>query len=177
MAGLFRQHCDRCKQHPVAAQGARYLSERTNNADQSTDSADEQDANQLSGFAKSFREMTEIAENIDKPIKDTTPFPELLRKSTFFDVCKYYRLGQFCTVSKSESTPNSMISFSSRLDGRSTRQSGGGYDLSYGLRRLIRRLRLEVALHLFEASKTRTVSSFQLSFHSHIPHLLFEWLF
>lgn len=164
LGGLYRRNCDHCQRQSLAVQCSRYFSQDSNKTEQSTQSADgnakvasenaelaeEQVAVKLSGFAKSYEEMTAISTNIDKPIKDTTSFRELFRASNFVDVCTMHVNSAGTTGYWTQN--HFYISLSPRPVGWSIRKSGRRYNLSYGQRRFIHWFWLEVPLCLPQAT-------------------------
>lgn len=78
ITGILHRRCARSMEYPLASQNIRHFSD-----DQQVE---EKDTKKISGFAKSYETLKSIADNIDKPIKDTRTFRELFRKSNFVDV-------------------------------------------------------------------------------------------
>lgn len=78
----------RCTPALLYTHSKRNFSDDSTRIEKSTEQepAEKQDKKELGGFAKSYETLTTLAENIDKPVKDTTSFKELLRNSIFVDV-------------------------------------------------------------------------------------------
>lgn len=164
LSGILQRQCARLSLH---TQNQRYFSDesnRNNNTEQ--EPVKEQDTKKLSGFAKSYETLTTLSENINKPVKDTATFKELLRNSNFIDVSylSHRRANFKWSHLECHYMIGCLLSFFClfNLAGWSTPKSSWRSNLSCGQRRFIHWFRLEIPLCMPKTNETRTVS-FQFS--------------